>query len=108
MYITLDAGRQIHKLLEKQGLAGRWSAGRREGRRLQRPELRLCWEAATERAGPGVRGPRRLAHLRRSEELPLLEGTQIDFDTSLLSKGFVVVNPKAKATCGCGTSFSLS
>ena len=37
-----------------------------------------------------------------------LEGTQIDYDTSLISKGFVVVNPKAKATCGCGTSFSLS
>ena len=39
--------------------------------------------------------------------LRLLDGTVLDYDTSLLSKGFVVNNPHAKSTCGCGVSFSI-
>jgi iron-sulfur cluster assembly protein len=40
--------------------------------------------------------------------LRLLDGTALDYDTSLLSKGFVFNNPNATSTCGCGTSFSAS
>jgi iron-sulfur cluster assembly protein len=40
------------------------------------------------------------------KSLRLLDGTVLDYDTSLLSKGFVLNNPHAKSTCGCGTSFS--
>ena len=29
----------------------------------------------------------------------------LDYDTSLMSKGFVFNNPNAKSTCGCGSSF---
>lgn len=36
-----------------------------------------------------------------------LKGTVLDYDTSLMSKGFVLSNPNAKASCGCGTSFSV-
>tara|TARA_R110001583_G_scaffold169112_1_gene321994 strand:+ start:50 stop:421 length:372 start_codon:yes stop_codon:yes gene_type:complete len=35
-----------------------------------------------------------------------LEGTQIDYVTSLMGMGFKFLNPNAKATCGCGSSFS--
>ena len=37
----------------------------------------------------------------------LLDGTTLDYDTSLLGRGFVFQNPQAKSTCGCGTSFSV-
>lgn len=37
----------------------------------------------------------------------LLDGTTLDYDTSLLSRGFVFANPHAKSTCGCGTSFTV-
>jgi len=37
----------------------------------------------------------------------LLDGCIVDYDTSLLSKGFVINNPHATSTCGCGTSFSV-
>ena len=37
----------------------------------------------------------------------LLDGTTLDYDTNLLSRGFVLQNPHAKSTCGCGTSFSV-
>jgi iron-sulfur cluster assembly accessory protein len=35
-----------------------------------------------------------------------LQGTQIDFVSSLHGGGFKFVNPKATHTCGCGSSFS--
>ncbi|MCO4769684.1 MAG: iron-sulfur cluster assembly accessory protein [Deltaproteobacteria bacterium] len=34
-------------------------------------------------------------------------GLELDFDTDDFNGGFVFHNPKAKATCGCGTSFSV-
>lgn len=36
-----------------------------------------------------------------------LEGATIDFSESLLGSRFVVDNPNAQTTCGCGSSFSL-
>ena len=36
-----------------------------------------------------------------------IHGTTLDYDTSLVSKGFIFNNPNAKSTCGCGTSFSV-
>jgi len=34
-------------------------------------------------------------------------GLELDFDTDDFNGGFVFLNPKAKAVCGCGTSFSV-
>lgn len=38
--------------------------------------------------------------------LQYLEGTMIDYVEGLHGAGFKFVNPKAKSTCGCGSSFS--
>ena len=35
-----------------------------------------------------------------------LDGTTIDFKSSLMGGGFEFNNPLAKKSCGCGTSFS--
>ena len=40
-----------------------------------------------------------------AEAVPLLKGSEIDFEDSLTSTGFKIRNPNAKQTCGCGTSF---
>jgi iron-sulfur cluster assembly protein len=34
-------------------------------------------------------------------------GLVLDFDTDEFNGGFAFHNPKAKATCGCGTSFAV-
>jgi iron-sulfur cluster assembly accessory protein len=39
--------------------------------------------------------------------LEYLAGSEIDFVDGLIGASFKVNNPKAKASCGCGTSFSL-
>lgn len=36
-----------------------------------------------------------------------LEGATIDYHEDLNKRGFVVSNPNAKTTCGCGSSFSM-
>ena len=34
-----------------------------------------------------------------------LKGTTLDYDTALLTRGFVFHNPNATQSCGCGSSF---
>jgi iron-sulfur cluster assembly accessory protein len=36
-----------------------------------------------------------------------MAGSEIDFVDSLIGASFKVINPQAKASCGCGTSFAL-
>ncbi|MBX2807588.1 MAG: iron-sulfur cluster insertion protein ErpA [Cellvibrionaceae bacterium] len=38
---------------------------------------------------------------------PYLVGAQIDFQEDLQGSKFVVSNPNASSTCGCGASFSI-
>ncbi len=38
--------------------------------------------------------------------LAYLDGSVVDFDDGLHGKGFEIINPNAKTTCGCGRSFS--
>ncbi|ALI54232.1 HesB/IscA family protein [Celeribacter marinus] len=39
--------------------------------------------------------------------LPFLENAVIDFSEELIGARFVIENPNATASCGCGTSFSM-
>lgn len=38
--------------------------------------------------------------------VPLLEGVTVDFHDGVQGSGFKFENPNAKASCGCGNSFS--
>lgn len=42
-----------------------------------------------------------------STSIQYLEGSTLDFTESLTGSQFVIQNPNAKATCGCGSSFTL-
>lgn len=39
--------------------------------------------------------------------LPFLQNAVIDFSEELIGARFVIQNPNATASCGCGTSFSV-
>ena len=39
--------------------------------------------------------------------LPFLENATIDFLEELIGARFVIENPNASSSCGCGTSFSI-
>ena len=40
------------------------------------------------------------------KSLVYLQGMTLDYKSDLMQQGFVIHNPNAKHTCGCGTSFS--
>ena len=42
-----------------------------------------------------------------STSLPFLENAVIDFSQELIGARFVIENPNASSSCGCGTSFSI-
>jgi iron-sulfur cluster assembly protein len=39
------------------------------------------------------------------QSAPYLEGSEIDYEESVMGEGFKVNNPNATETCGCGHSF---
>lgn len=41
-------------------------------------------------------------------DLPLLDGTRIDYAHSGVNSAFVFANPNATAACGCGESFTVA
>lgn len=42
-----------------------------------------------------------------SISLPYMQGSVVDFVDDLMGQSFKIENPLAKASCGCGTSFSI-
>jgi len=42
-----------------------------------------------------------------SVSLPFLANATIDFEEELIGARFIIENPNATASCGCGTSFSI-
>jgi iron-sulfur cluster insertion protein len=42
-----------------------------------------------------------------SVSLPFLENAVIDYTEELIGARFVIENPNATSSCGCGTSFSI-
>jgi iron-sulfur cluster insertion protein len=42
-----------------------------------------------------------------SMSMQYLQGSSIDYKEDLMSASFVINNPQAQTTCGCGSSFSV-
>lgn len=105
--VTQNAASQIQKLLVKQeipqgGLRVGVKAGGCSGF-----EYVFAWEGAPGETDLIFGGPGGVRVWIDPRSHRLLDGTTLDYDTSLLSRGFVFENPHAKNTCGCGTSFSV-
>jgi iron-sulfur cluster assembly protein len=104
--ISDTAERQILKMLAKGGLDG---GGLRVGLKAggcSGYEYVFAWEQEprpSDEVFTGSSGGRVFVDPRSYR---LLKGTVLDYDTNLISKGFIFHNPNAKSTCGCGLSFS--
>jgi iron-sulfur cluster assembly accessory protein len=105
--ITENAAAQIHRMLAKRGhgetaLRVGIKAGGCSGF-----EYTFAWEVKAKPTDIVFTGPDDAKVFVDPRSLRLLDGTVLDYDTSLLSKGFIFNNPHAKSTCGCGASFSV-
>jgi iron-sulfur cluster assembly protein len=104
--ITENAARQIQKMLTKRALDEK---GLRVGVKAggcSGFEYTFGWESSPRATDLVFEGPDGARVFVDPKSFRLLDGTVLDYDTSLLSKGFLFNNPNAKSTCGCGVSFS--
>jgi len=105
--ISESAAQVINKMLEKNGLAG---GGLRIGVKAggcSGFSYVFGWEAAPKDSDQVFESSNGARVFVDPRSLRVLDGTTLDYDTSLLSKGFMFQNPNATSTCGCGTSFSV-
>src|SRR6476620_99201 len=67
----------------------------------------FAWEAAPREGDHVFEGPQGSKVYVDPKSYQFIQGTMLDYDTALVSRGFIFNNPNAKSTCGCGTSFSV-
>ena len=105
--ITDRAAAHIQKMLARRGRDERaLRLGVRAGG-CSGFEYTFGWERAPKDADVVFEGADGARVYVDPRSLRFLDGTVLDYDTSLLSRGFLIDNPHAAGTCGCGTSFSV-
>lgn len=101
------AARQIVKVMRQRGLAdGGLRVGVKAGG-CSGLSYFFDWDAAPRPTDHVILGADGARVYVDPKSLKVLAGTVLDYDTSLLSKGFLLNNPNATSTCGCGTSFGI-
>jgi iron-sulfur cluster assembly protein len=107
LQISENAGKLISKMIAKNGIPeGGLRIGIKAGG-CSGLSYTFAWEAAP-RAGDHIfDGPDGSKVYVDRKSFTFIDGTTLDYDTSLVSKGFIFNNPNAKSSCGCGTSFSV-
>jgi iron-sulfur cluster assembly protein len=103
--ISDTAAQKIRTLMAKQGIHDGGLRVGVKGGGCSGLSYTFAWEKQA-RAGDEVfEGPEGAKLFVDRKSLLFLNGTVLDYDTNLISKGFVFNNPNAKASCGCGSSF---
>jgi iron-sulfur cluster assembly protein len=103
--ISETAARKIRTLMSKQGIHDGGLRVGVKGGGCSGLSYTFAWDREPrlgDQVFEGVDGAKIFVD-RKS--LLFLDGTVLDYDTNLVSKGFVFNNPNAKSTCGCGSSF---
>jgi len=103
--ISEGAARKIRTLMAKQGIdEGGLRVGVKGGG-CSGLSYTFGWEKEARTGDQVFEGPDGAKIYVDRKSLLFLSGTVLDYDTNMISKGFVFNNPNAKSTCGCGSSF---
>jgi len=105
--VTETAARRIRLLMEKQGMTEGGLRVGVKGGGCSGLSYTFAWERQARTGDEVISGPEDVRVFVDKKSLLYLNNTVLDYDTSLMSKGFVFQNPNAKGTCGCGTSFQV-
>jgi len=104
--ITETASRKIRSLMAKQGIEDGGLRVGVKGGGCSGLSYIFAWEREPRLGDQVFEGAEGARIFVDRKSLLYLDGTVLDYDTNLITKGFVFQNPNAKSTCGCGTSFS--
>src|SRR6267142_2051470 len=100
--ITEGAARKIRTLMAKQGIdEGGLRVGVKGGG-CSGLSYTFAWERQPRLGDEVFEGPDGAKIYVDRKSLLYLNGTVLDYDTNLVSKGFVFNNPNAKSSCECG------
>ena len=103
--ISETAAQKIRSLMAKQGIdEGGLRVGVKGGG-CSGLSYTFSWEREARLGDEVFEGPSGSKVFIDKKSYLFLKGTTLDYDTELLSRGFVFHNPNAKQTCGCGSSF---
>src|SRR3977135_3781564 len=101
--ISEGAARKIRTLMAKQGLdEGGLRVGVKGGGGSGVRDTFSGGKSET-RGDEVFEGPEGAKIYVDKKSLLFLNGTVLDYDTNLITQGFVFSNPNAKSTCGCGS-----
>jgi iron-sulfur cluster assembly protein len=103
--ITDGAAHKIRTLMTKQGIDDGGLRVGVKGGGCSGLSYTFAWEREARLGDQVFEGADGAKIFVDKKSLLYLDGTVLDYDTSLISRGFVFNNPNAKSTCGCGSSF---
>ena len=103
--ISETAAHRIRTLMAKEGVTEGGLRVGIKGGGCSGLSYTFAWEKQARTGDEIFEGPEGARLYVDRKSLLYLNGTVLDYDTSLISKGFVFNNPNAKSTCGCGSSF---
>ena len=103
--ISETAARKIRTLMAKQGIdEGGLRVGVKGGG-CSGLSYTFSWEKQPRLGDEVFEGPDGAKIYVDKKSLLYLNGTVLDYDSTLISRGFVFNNANAKGPCGCGSSF---
>ncbi len=105
--ITETAAKRIRFLMEKQGITDGGLRVGVKGGGCSGLSYVFGWEKEARTGDQVFDGPEGTKIFVDRKSYLFLKDCVLDYDTTLLSKGFVVSNPNAKSSCGCGQSFQV-
>src|SRR5918995_2792192 len=103
--ISETAAKKIRSLMTKQGISEGGLRVGVKGGGCSGLSYTFSWEKEPRYGDEVLEGPDGAKLYVDKKSLLFLNGTILDYDTTLISRGFVFNNPNAKGTCGCGSSF---
>ena len=103
--ISDNAARKIRTLMAKQGIDDGGLRVGVKGGGCSGLSYTFAWEKVPRFGDEVFEGADGAKLYVDKKSLLYLNGTVLDYDTTLISRGFVFNNPNAKGTCGCGSSF---
>ena len=105
--VTENASAHIRKLMAKQGLTEGGLRVGIKGGGCSGLSYTFSWEKEARLGDEVIEAVGGTRIFVDKKSLLYLNGTTLEYDSALMGKGLHFINPNAKASCSCGSSFTV-